>query len=159
MNCWLVKNLLPGRLYSHEIVYQQQEPIDFAAMPPANLSPLLARLRRSTRLAVFMAAVMLAKLIGSYACLSEESRGTAAQQVAVLGDGVHASELTPVADHADPLAVHNTGGCCHCSCHQVTTLPSSVAVVQAQLRRPPLPAMAAVAVPTRLERELRPPIV
>lgn len=140
---------------------QPPDPIDFAAMSTPT-SPLLARLRRSTRLAAFMALVMVAKLLGGYACLGEQDAGqasdSAAPQVAWIDDGSHAS-VVAVSNHADPQSAHNTGSCCHCSCHQVTTLPSSVAVVQALLRRPPLPATAAVAVPSRLERELRPPIV
>lgn len=141
---------------------QPPDPIDFAAMSAPTTSPLLARLRRSTRLAAFMAFVMVAKLMGGYVCLGEQDVGqasdSAARQVAWIDDGPHASAVA-ASDHADPQSAHNAGSCCHCSCHQVTTLPAGVALVQAQLRRSPLPATVAVAVPSRLERELRPPIV
>jgi hypothetical protein len=130
---------------------------------PALASPLLARLRRSTRLAVFMALVVVTKLVGGYVCVGEGLPGVASGdsivQVALVGGESHPDVVLSALDHVDPQAAHVAGSCCHCSCHQATALPGSDSFVQVQVRVAPLPSIAIGALPSRLERELRPPIV
>jgi hypothetical protein len=130
---------------------------------PAAPLPLLTRLRRSTCLAVFMALVMMAKVVGSYACVGEglaSVRGDGpTQQVATLGDGAHLGAVLSATDHGDPQALHAAGSCCHCSCHQATALPGTAWVTHGPSRLAPLPSVAGGIARARLERELRPPIV
>jgi len=130
---------------------------------PPTPAPLLARLRRSTRVAVFMALVMVAKLAGGYACVGEGlatlGNEGAVQQAALFDDGSYPGAVLAAIDHADPQAAHVAGSCCHCSCHQTTALPGNESFVRVERRLTTLPTTSAVFVPTRLERELRPPIV
>jgi len=124
---------------------------------------MLARLRQSTGIALFLALVMVAKLVGGYACLGENLAGAASDdstdQITLADDGRDAGTAKSFADHADPNAAHAADGCCHCSCHQATALLGIEPFAQMQLRPPALPALPIVAISSRVERELRPPIV
>lgn len=127
--------------------------------PPS--SSLLARLRRSTRLAVFMAAVMVLKLSGGFACLSEspENTNSYAERPALQATaGTTEAVMTAAVVQDDQFAGHSAGTCCHCSCHQATALQDEMAFQPVHLSKSLRPGQSEIAFSARIERELRPPI-
>lgn len=141
---------------------QQPDPVDFAGMFTASTSfQVLARLRRSTRIAAFMVLVMVLKLSGGFACLGESPENTdsyAERQALQATAGTTKAVMTAAVAQDDQVAGHAAGTCCHCSCHQATTLQDEMAFQPAHLSKSLPPGGAEIAFSARIERELRPPI-
>ena len=113
----------------------------------------LARIRASSRLAIFVLLVFALKIGAAAACakhdLAELGLGSAGSPAALVADN------SPV-DGDSALAL--TGTCTHCACHHAVTLPPEIHAalpMQPAALHPRVPIVTPTASPTS---ELRPPI-
>lgn len=118
-------------------------------------TPLLAALRRSTRLAAFALVVFVFRLGLVAAC----APGDLAESLASSG-GDPAVHLSVEGDQADlgGIKAHDSGHCLHCGCHVPAALPTAIV---AQLLSLPISQdrQEAHSPPdAHVWRELRPPI-
>jgi hypothetical protein len=119
-------------------------------------TPMLARLRASTRLAVLVLLIFALKIGAAAACAKHDfadlglgagdTHGAVAQAVDADGGDVSRTALTHV------------GTCSHCGCHHASALPTNTIVAFASIPREGLSYRSGIPPSTYLRLELRPPI-
>jgi hypothetical protein len=115
----------------------------------------LDSLRRSSRLALFVLIVMLARIGMVAACAPDdfaELAGHAMVETAVQVDS------GAVHDDATPDESHGPGHCLHCGCHHAVALPAAVVIASTPAPSTQVDALVAPQVLATPDPGLRPPI-